>query len=335
MYYEYDQPNKTVAQKKKIAQQKLAELRKTNPRIQPVVVTGKKLVTTWWGKAWTDNIESYADGDNRISHGKSYVRNGFILDLQIDRASVDALVQCNETYKVSIEIDLLDKEKWQQIEKNCQGKLGSLQALLDGKFPKSLGEVFTNQQSGLFPSLSEISFRCNCPIWTGMCKHVAAVLYGVGVRLDSHPTLFFTLRDVAIDNLINKAVENKKLSFLEKAQKKSSRVLNDSDLALLFGIDIDDIHFATSQNVKKPEPSKVTECKKVDDNENISHLKDSEQRVLQLLQREKHCSASDKMFAEQAQVSSPHLRTVLEKLVKHGYAKKEKHGRKVTFSIIV
>ena len=336
MYWEDHQPYKSAAEKKKIAQKKLARLRKENPQIKPVIVTGRKLVTTWWGRAWNNNVESYADYDNRISRGRSYVRNGCILDLQIGRAGIDALVQGTETYKVSIEIELLDKEKWQKIHDDCQGELSSLQALLDGKFPQSLGRIFTNQESGLFPTLSEISFRCNCPDWAGMCKHVAAVLYGVGVRLDSDPTLFFTLRDVAIDTLVSKAVENKKLSFLEKAKQKSSRVIADSDLSLLFGIDIDNIDFATAKNTKSKKAQQTTQrTQKTNDHKHdILSLKDAEQRVLQLLKRKKSCSASDKDFAKQAQVANTYLRTVLEKLVKHGYAKKEKNGRKVTFSVI-
>lgn len=337
MYWEDYQPYKSAAQKKKIAQKKLAKLRKDNPHIKPVIVTGRKLVTTWWGKAWNDNVESYADYDNRISRGRSYVRNGCILDLQIGRAGIDALVQGTETYKVSIEIELLDKNKWQKIHDNCQGELSSLQALLDGKFPQALGEIFTNQEDGLFPTLSEISFRCNCPDWAGMCKHVAAVLYGVGVRLDSDPTLFFTLRDVAIDTLVSKAVENKKLNFLEKAKQKTTRVIADSDLSLLFGIDIDNIDFATTKNTKNKQSttSQTTKTNNKPDNKTeIPSLKDAEQRVLKLLKRKKSCRASDKDFAKQAQVANTSLRTVLEKLVKHGYVKKEKNGRKVTFSAI-
>ncbi|WP_372365351.1 hypothetical protein [Candidatus Uabimicrobium sp. HlEnr_7] len=346
-------PYVTAAEKKKIAQKKLAKLRKENPNIQPIVVKGKKLVSTWWGKAWNSNLEYYADYDNRISRGRSYVRQGSVLDLKIRSGNIDALVQGSETYKINIEIQPIQQEKWLKIQSECAGEFDSLQNLLDGKFPKSLGEIFTKQKTGLFPSLSEISFRCNCLDWADMCKHITAVLYGVGVRLDSSPALFFTLRNVEIDSLVKKAVQDKKLSFLQKAKQKSSRVIADSDLSFLFGIDIGkitsiDTHEKhkekTNKKPLKPQNKKASKkssnpgkrqlsskTKKPTDSTQKTKLNDSQKRVLKLLSRKKSCSPSDKIFAKQAKVGETYLRVILEELASRGYAKKQKNRGKVIF----
>ena len=80
------------------------------------------------------------------------------------------------------------------------GKVETLQTLLEGKFPEDLKELFFAKDAGLFPAPNEIKLDCSCPDWATMCKHVAAVLYGVGARLDASPELFFTLRGVNMDD---------------------------------------------------------------------------------------------------------------------------------------
>jgi hypothetical protein len=144
------------------------------------------------------------------------------------------------TYKVDITIKSLNVSIWESITKACEGEIDSLQELIDGKFPKVLSDMFTIQGKGLFPSPKEISFECSCPDWANMCKHVAAVLYGVGARLDDNPTLFFLLRNVEIDDLISDAINNKSYSLIEKSKTKSGRVIEDTDISNLFGIDIED-----------------------------------------------------------------------------------------------
>jgi len=242
-YWSHYKPYVSVSEKKRKAQKKLVQLRKKNPDMQPVTIEGKKLASTWWGKAWNKNLENYADYDNRIGRGRSYLRHGAILDLKITLGKIKALVQGSESspYLITIKIKALPQDKWQNIQIACQGEFESLQSLLDGEFPKDLGEIFTAYKTGLFPGSSEISFNCSCPDGAYMCKHIAATLYGIGARLDSQPDLFFTLRDVQINDLISKVVEDKKLSFLQKAKQKSSRVIADSDLSSLFGIEMEKI----------------------------------------------------------------------------------------------
>ena len=69
-----------------------------------------------------------------------------------------------------------------------------------------------------------------------MCKHVAAALYGVGARLDENPLLFFELRGIDVGRFIDVALENRVEAMLANADKKSGRIMEDTDLGKLFGV---------------------------------------------------------------------------------------------------
>ena len=231
----------SVAEKKAKAAKKLKTLKKKRPDIKPVVIEGRTLARTWWGKSWNKNLERYADYTNRIGRGRSYVRHGAVLDLKIDSGKVTALVQgsTSKPYEVVINIKAISQTNWRTIKKQCQGKLKSLQDLLAGKFPKTLGEIFFAEGKGLFPTPQAISFNCSCPDWASMCKHVAATLYGVGARFDEDPSLFFKLRRADTGDLIARAVKDKTDELLKKTKKKSAKVIDDADLSDIFGIEID------------------------------------------------------------------------------------------------
>jgi len=235
-------PYVSVAEKKAKAARKLQQLKKKNPHMRPVLVQGYKLAKTWWGKSWNLNLERYADYAYRIERGRSYVRHGCVMDLRIEAGLVEALVQgtASKPYSVSVEIQKISKDRWKAITRDCQGKLESLQELLEGKFPRALGEIFTAKGKGLFPSPREINFSCSCPDWASMCKHVAATLYGIGARLDENPSLFFELRGAEIDELVSHVVTTKARKLLTKAKKKSGRVMDDSNLSEVFGIDLEE-----------------------------------------------------------------------------------------------
>ncbi|MBC8081388.1 MAG: SWIM zinc finger family protein [Gorillibacterium sp.] len=231
----------SVAEKKLRALKTIEKLRKKNPNIAPITLTGTKLVRTWWGKAWNDNLVSYSDYANRIDRGRSYVRHGAVLDLQLTQGQVQALVQGSETkpYKVELLIQPISKEVWAAIIKDCTGKMNSLQELIEGKFPKALADLFKLKGIGLFPAPKEIVLKCSCPDSAKMCKHVAAVLFGVGARLDDNPGLFFELRNVNITDLITETTKQQSQSLLEKSKVKSRRVIADGDMSSIFGIDLD------------------------------------------------------------------------------------------------
>lgn len=245
---------KSVAEKKAEAAQKLQQLKRTMPDIKPVVIEGKALAKTWWGKSWNKNLERYADYENRIERGRSYARHGAVLHLQIELGEVRALVQGSdpEPYEVLITIKAIKKAYWKKIQKQCEGQLKSLQDLLAGTFPKTLDEIFFNQKTGLFPSPKDITLDCSCPDWATMCKHVAATLYGIGARFDEDPSLFFKLRGVDTDDLVAKAVGDTADKLLAKSKPKSDKVLDDADLTHIFGIDMDLQPDFAQKNVASP-----------------------------------------------------------------------------------
>ncbi len=248
-------PYVSVAEKRAKAAKKLKQLQKKNPHINPILIDGTAIARTWWGKAWNKNLESYADYQNRIGRGRGYVRHGAVLDLQIGSGKVESLVQGSRSrpYSVTVRIKAMGKRNWKEVKTASQGRLDSLRELLAGKIPRSLGEIFTRQGKGLFPSPGEIDFSCSCPDWASMCKHVAATLYGIGARLDRDPELFFKLRQVKMKDLVSGAVEGKTRELLKKAGKKSARVIADSDLSDVFGIDME------SPAVLKAKPRKTKE----------------------------------------------------------------------------
>jgi len=230
-------PYVSVAEKKAKAKKMLAKLKKKNPDLQPITIEGTKIAKTWWGMAWNKNLESYADYSNRIGRGRSYVRNDAVLNLQISTGKIEALVYGSgrNPYTIEIEIDQLVSEKWNDIITRCSQQIDSISDLALGKFPKELEFIFTEKGKGLFPSPKEIHFDCSCPDWASMCKHIAAVLYGIGARLDDDPSLFFKLRGIDVEALIKKSVEEKMKSMLENADQKTSRVIDDADIGDLFG----------------------------------------------------------------------------------------------------
>ena len=224
-----------VAARRAKAEKEVAKLAKKGQTISPVKITGTKIATTFWGKAWCDNLESYGDFENRLPRGRTYVRNGSVVDLQIAPLGVTAIVSGSELYRVSVTVAALPKPKWQSICKDCAGGIDSLVELLQGRFSKGVMERLCRQDQGLFPKPSEIAFTCSCPDYASMCKHVAAVLYGVGARLDQRPELLFQLRAVEQSDLIAHVDISVPLS---KTGPDADKVLVDDDMAALFGLDM-------------------------------------------------------------------------------------------------
>jgi uncharacterized Zn finger protein len=233
-YGHYRAPS--VAERRDTAEKRAKKLEKQLGGLQPVTVEGNKIARKWWGIAWNKNLESYADFENRIGRGRSYCKNGLILDLRISEGEVAAKVSGGSLYGVNIKIEKLADRKWGSIVAACSKRVENVGALVEGRFPPELADVFMKQGEGLFPSPKEIHMSCDCPDYAMLCKHIAAVLYGVGARLDSDPLLFFKLRGVDPGELIKKSVEEKMRSLLANAGKKSRRVIADSDVARIFGV---------------------------------------------------------------------------------------------------
>ena len=118
-------PYVSVAEKKANAARELARLTKKNGRQPEPIVLGhrkRQIATTFWGKAWCDNLEHYADFANRLPRGRSYVRNGSVVDLQITEGKVTAMVSGSELYKIEIKIKSLASNLWKTIQADCAGK---------------------------------------------------------------------------------------------------------------------------------------------------------------------------------------------------------------------
>ncbi|MCL2088407.1 MAG: hypothetical protein FWH14_02880 [Oscillospiraceae bacterium] len=226
----------SVGERKRQAEKRLTKLRKKDPDIQPIAIEGTKITKTWWGMSWCKNLERYADYENRIGRGRSYVKNGLVLDLRISQGVIAAQVSGSSVYKITIKIDKLPEQKWKGIAEQCANRIDSLAALAEGKFPEEFGETFMQQGSGLFPSPKEIHMDCDCPDWADMCKHIAAALYGVAAKLDTDPLLFFTLRGIDPALLIKKSVDEKMKNLLKNAKKKSKRVIDEKDVGRIFGV---------------------------------------------------------------------------------------------------
>ena len=231
----YSQPQAGELRKNSEASRK-REAKKGNI-LEPVKVQGRTIVKNWWGKAWCDNLERYADYESRMDRGKRYIRTGAVLDLKIQKGKILARVQGTRKtpYKIEIRISPLSEEKCQNIIRKCGRKLENMEALMAGDFPQDMQELFQGKD-GLFPSPKEISFSCSCPDWALMCKHVAAALYGVGVRLDEQPLLFFELRGIDVERFIDVTLANKVEEMLANEGKPSSRIIRDEDITALFGV---------------------------------------------------------------------------------------------------
>jgi len=233
-YYGW-QPYVPVAERRRQAERKLAKLKKKGQSIAPVTIEGRTIATTFWGKSWCTNLERYGDYENRIPRGRSYVRNGSVVDLQIGKGEIAAMVAGSELYKIKITIAPVKTARWKAICRDCAGTIDSLVELLQGRLAKGVMDRVCREGDGLFPSPTEIKLSCSCPDWADMCKHVAAALYGVGARLDQKPQLLFVLRGVDENELIAGAGQDLTLT---KAAPGAAKMLNDSNVAALFGLEM-------------------------------------------------------------------------------------------------
>jgi uncharacterized Zn finger protein len=228
-----------VGERRAKAARELAKLaKKTGYQASPVVLDGRKIATTFWGKAWCDNLEAYSDYANRLPRGRTYIRNGSVVDLQIAKGNVNARVCGSELYEIEIKIKPLAPSLWKSIQTECAGKIDSLIELLQGKLSSAVMQIVTRRERGLFPTPKEIDLDCSCPDWAELCKHVAASLYGVGAKLDQNPGLLFLLRGVDPSELISRA------SATEAVRQTTAApggvpAMSESDVADVFGIELE------------------------------------------------------------------------------------------------
>ena len=246
-------PTLSVAARGAQADKLVAKLRKEGAGIEPVRVIGRTISASIWGKAWCENLESYRDYEYRLPRGRSYLRSGSVVDLKVAKGSITAKVLGSELYDIKITIAPVAGPDWAAICKACSGGIASVVELLQGRLDKSVMDRVSRKGDGLFPSPTEIKLSCSCPDWAGMCKHVAAAMYGVGARLDTAPALLFILRGVDAKDMIAKASAN--LGRGKPAAAKGKLLVED-DMAALFGLDM-------AEAEPEPEvPSKPLKAKK-------------------------------------------------------------------------
>jgi uncharacterized Zn finger protein len=252
--YGWFRPYVPVAERRARTLKKMAQLRKKGLDVQPVEITGRKIAKSFWGEAWCDHLESFSDYANRLPRGRTYVRNGSVCHLAITKGEINAMVSGSTLYKVKIAIQTLKPAKWKDVKKRCAGQIGSLLELLQGRFAKNVMSIVTNRDNGLFPLPGEIRLGCSCPDWAVMCKHVAAVLYGVGARLDEKPELLFLLRGVDHEELISAPVD-----VPASGAPKGRRHIAEDALADVFGIEMSpETAPSTTPRRKTAKPAKKT-----------------------------------------------------------------------------
>jgi uncharacterized Zn finger protein len=228
-----------VAERRERALKKMQQLRAEGENIQPIEpFKSTAIATSFWGRAWCRHLEQFSDYESRLPRGRSYVRNGSVCHLAIEPETAKAMVSGSEMYDLSIHIEPLDPATWDAIKNECKGKIGSLVELLQGKISDEIMTVVTDPENGLFPSPSEIRFSCNCPDWADMCKHVAAAMYGIGVRLDTEPELLFKLRGVNHEELI--AVDTAIEDLTTGKSSRRRRTLDSESIGNVFGIELDE-----------------------------------------------------------------------------------------------
>lgn len=248
-------PYVPAAERRRQAAREAEKRRRQGHEVAPVLIESRAIASTFWGKSWCENLERYSDYANRLPRGRTYVRNGSVIDLQVKPGLIEALVSGSSLYEVRLEIEPVGKKRWKTICDDCGGAIDSLVELLQGQLSKGVMERICRRDQGLFPSPSEIRLSCSCPDWADMCKHVAAVLYGVGARLDDRPELLFRLRKVDENDLILRAGKSLPVAARKPA---AGRILDAEDLPDIFGIDM-----VGNSSPETPRKAKKTAKRKV------------------------------------------------------------------------
>jgi uncharacterized Zn finger protein len=244
----------SVAEQRRRAQKELAKLNKKGRKPQPVIVEGRDIAKTFWGQSWCSNLERYSDFASRLPRGRSYVRNGLVIDLTIAKGRISAKVSGSDVYDVVVTISAVAAKRWTGICADCSGSIDSLVELLQGRMAKSVMDRVCREGDGLFPAPNEIRLSCSCPDSAGMCKHVAATLYGVGARLDQEPRLIFELRGVDENELLTNAGQDMAVA---KTAPASAKLLDSADVAALFGLEMADAAASSPSADGVSSPGKV------------------------------------------------------------------------------
>ncbi len=158
--------------------------------------------------------------------------------VEIERAFIASWGDPAAAANHNVTVQPVQSAQWKSICQDSAGSIPSLVEILQGKLSTAIMQRICEPGKGLMPTPKEISFDCSCPDWAGMCKHVAAVLYDVGARLDQQPELLFTLRHVDAKDLIQVADGGLVTALKASRAPKAAKVLDDSLLADVFGLEM-------------------------------------------------------------------------------------------------
>lgn len=158
----------------------------------------------WWSKRWLAVLNSFGLG-TRLSRGRSYARQGQVLEIEIEPGLVRARVQGSQVrpYKVSIKLLPWSDEAKGQALAALSAESRHLAKLLNGELPPEAEEIFRGAGAPLFPARSaDLVTDCSCPDWSNPCKHIAAVFYLIGEELDRDPLLLLKLRGLSREEIL-------------------------------------------------------------------------------------------------------------------------------------
>lgn len=233
-YFHQWAPYVPVAERRRRAAAEVKKRAKKGLAVEPVVIEGRTIARSAWGRRWCDALESQADFANRLPRGRTYARNGSVVHLGVAKGEVTAVVSGSELYDVRITIAPIPEARWKAVRRECAGQVGSALALLQGKLSDKVMDVIARPGAGLIPLAGEVKFRCSCPDAASLCKHCAAALYGVGARLDTKPELLFTLRGVSHLDLVEEAG----VTIAAPGAASAALQADDATLSSIFGIDL-------------------------------------------------------------------------------------------------
>jgi uncharacterized Zn finger protein len=235
-------PYVPVAKRRERTARLVARLALAGETLSPVTAARGSIAKTYWGKAWCQNLERYSDYSSRLPRGRTYLRNGSVIDLKIQAGEVIAQVMGSDLYRIQVKVSAVPAPHWQSLSRDCAQSIDSWVELLQGQLSTAVMERIARPGAGLFPSPREITFSCSCPDSATMCKHVAATLYGIGARLDTEPELLFRLRKVDSKDLVARVGEG---GLPTQQRPAASRILDSSKLADVFGLDLAPLELKT------------------------------------------------------------------------------------------
>ncbi len=339
MYYQWA-PYVPVAERRRKAAAEMAKLAKKGQTISPVVIQGRAIATTAWGKAWCANMEAYSDYSNRLPRGRTYVRNGSVVDLQITPGKVEARVSGSSIYRTTIIVKPVPGAQWKALVADCAGGIDSLVELLQGRFAKGVMDRLCRQGDGLFPVPKDISFDCSCPDGAYMCKHVAAVLYGVGARFDRQPELLFTLRQVDPAELLSSAADG-----VATTPASGERALAGDEVGTLFGLELDaGPEPAAAMAPPKPpltpaprpaQPQRLKKAQRMEKAQRPAQAQRPRDPAVRLLAALQQAGSLDNAAARTATgLDAAAVRPMLKRLVTEGHARIQGHKRSTRYAAI-